>query len=57
MMKDEDIFQFMKAFADFMEHAEVEEIYHDGRSTAQLYAEKNASELGISTEYYLMELV
>jgi hypothetical protein len=54
-MNDEDISQFVKALSDFLQHAEVEEFYYDGRTVAQLYAEKNASELGVSTEYYLME--
>ncbi len=56
-MKDEDISQFINAFSDFLKHAEVEEFYYDGRSVAELYIEKNASELGISTNYYLMEFV
>lgn len=56
-MNDEDILEFIEAFSDFLKHAEVEEFYYDGRTLAQLHTEQKASELGISTEYYLMEFV
>ena len=54
-MTDDDIQQFLLAFEDFMKHAEVQELYLEGRQMMDLFYESKASELGVSTEYYLAE--
>lgn len=63
-MNEEDIKEFMNAFEDFMKHAEVEELYHEGRKTAKQYAdsfrenlEQKAAELEVTVDYYLAEFV
>jgi hypothetical protein len=60
-MKDQEIDEFVKAFEDFMKHAEVQELYHDGWVTAKQYAkeffEEKALELNIHVDYYIMEFV
>lgn len=56
-MSEEDIAQFLNAFSDFMKHAEVQELYLEGRQMMDLFYEQKASELNVSTEYYRMEFV
>lgn len=56
-MNDQDIQEFLKAFFDFMDHAEVEELYLEGRKMVELFYEQKASEMNVSTEYYMMEFV
>lgn len=56
-MNDEDITQFLNAFSDFMNHAQVQELYLEGRQMMDLFYEQKASELNVSTEYYRMEFV
>lgn len=56
-MNDEEIRQFLNAFSDFMEHAQVQELYFEGRQMMDLFYEQKASELNVSTEYYRMEFV
>lgn len=44
-----------------MKHAEVEELYHEGREMAKQYAElfyeQKAAELEITVDYYISEFV
>ena len=60
-MNDEDIKQFMTAYHDFMQHAEVQELYYEGRKAAEQYAnmflEQKAAELEVTVDYYLSEFV
>lgn len=60
-MKNEEIQQFIRAFKDFMKHSEVEELYYEGRKSAEeyanLYLEQKAAELEITVDYYLAEFV
>lgn len=60
-MNEEDILQFVSAYKDFMKHAEVEELYHEGRKMAQEYAElfyeQKAAELEITVDYYISEFL
>lgn len=60
-MNDEDIRQFLMAFEDFMKHSEVQELYYEERECARQYTqsfyEKQASQLGISVEYYMKEFM
>lgn len=60
-MNEEDIKEFMDAFEDFMKHAEVQELYHEGWKSAKEYAdnflEQKAAELEITVDYYLAEFV
>jgi hypothetical protein len=60
-MNDKDIEEFVRAFADFMKHSEVEELYYEGRQASKQYArlfyEKKAKEMGVSVEYYIQEFV
>jgi hypothetical protein len=60
-MNENEIEQFTKSFEDFMKHAEVQELYHEGQTLARKYAkdffEKKASDLNVSVDYYLMEFV
>lgn len=60
-MNQEDIQQFVSAYQDFMQHAEVEELYHEGREMAkqytELFYEQKAAELEITVDYYISEFV
>lgn len=60
-MNYEEIVQFMNAFEDFIEHAEVEQFNHEAWSSAQQYTnhfyEQKAAELEITVDYYIQEFV
>jgi hypothetical protein len=51
----------MKAFEDFMSHAEVEQFNHDAWTVAQQYTdhfyEQKAAELEVTVDYYIQEFV
>jgi len=64
-MNDQDIEMFMKAFDDFMQHAETEELNYEMRSEYEEYSkmiidkeiEKKAAELEVTCDYYLQEFM
>jgi hypothetical protein len=56
-MNDKDIQQFIHALRDFIQHAEVEDMFQDMNNSAQLYYEQKAAELEVTVDYYLMEFV
>ena len=67
-MSNEEILQFVNAFEDFMKHAEMEELYYEGRKVYENHRaeakriqeeeiEKEASRLEITVDYYLAEFV
>lgn len=64
-MNDQDIEMFMKAFDDFMQHAETEELNYEMRSEYEDYSkmiiddqiEKKASELEVTCDYYIQEFM
>ena len=60
-MKDEDIKQFIRAFEDFMNHADVEMQNYVRREAARKYTktffEKQAEKLNVPVDYYIQEFV
>ena len=60
-MNDQDIEQFIKAFDDFMQHAETEIDSHQKWKEAERYKdefyERKAAELEVTVDYYLEEFV
>tara|TARA_B100002019_G_C20932210_1_gene432699 strand:- start:367 stop:573 length:207 start_codon:yes stop_codon:yes gene_type:complete len=60
-MNDQEIEMFMKAFDDFMEHADVEMQNYVRREAARKYTksfyEKKASELEVTVDYYMSEFL
>lgn len=60
-MNDEDIKQFIRAFEDFMQHADVEMQNYVRRESARKYTqsffEKQAEEMNVSVDYYISEFV
>jgi len=60
-MNDEDIKQFMNAFEDFMQHADVEMQNYVRREAARKYTksffEKQAEKLNVPVDYYIQEFV
>ena len=67
-MSNEEISQFVNAFEDFMKHAEMEELYYEGRKVCENHRaeakriqeeeiEKEASRLEITVDYYLEEFM
>ncbi len=67
-MSNEEIVQFVNAFEDFMKHAEMEELYYEGRKVYENHRaeakriqeeeiEKEASRLEITVNYYLEEFM
>ena len=60
-MNDQDIEQFIKAFDDFMQHAETEIESHQKWKEAERYKdefyERKAAELEVTVDYYLEEFV
>jgi len=60
-MNDEDINQFLSAFEDFMNHAEVEEFNHEAWTRAKQYTdnfyEEKAAELEVTVDYYMQEFL
>jgi|LakMenEpi03Aug12_release.lakeMendotaPanAssembly.Ray.scaffolds.fasta_scaffold368533_2 hypothetical protein len=60
-MNKQEILEFIKAFKDFMNHAETEEFLHETRSLAQQVIsseiEKKAADLEITCDYYMMEFM
>jgi len=60
-MNNEDIAQFMNAYEDFMQHAEVEQFNHEAWVAAKQYTnhyyEQKAAELEVTVDYYIQEFV
>ena len=60
-MNDQDIEMFIKAFDDFMQHAETEVDAHKKREEARQYTEqffeKKAAELEVTVDYYMQEFM
>jgi len=60
-MNDQDIEQFIKAFDDFMQHAETEVDEFKKREEARAYTEKfyekKAAELEVTVDYYMQEFL
>lgn len=60
-MNDDDIQQFVKAYSDFMQHAQTEiqshQQWEEARNYTELFYEQKASELEITVDYYMMEFV
>lgn len=60
-MNDNEIFQFVNAFKDFMKHAQIQEVYHNHREEVRQYAEmfieQKAAELEITVDYYIQEFM
>ena len=61
IMNETDIEMFMKAFDDFMEHADVEMQNYVRREAARKYTksffEKKAAEMEVTVDYYMQEFV
>ena len=61
LMNDQDIEQFIKAFDDFMQHAETEIDAHDKWLEAEKYKnefyERKAAEMEVTVDYYIQEFV
>ena len=60
-MNDQDIEQFIKAFDDFMQHAETEIDAHKKWKEAERYKdefdERKAAELEVTVDYYIQEFM
>ncbi len=60
-MNKQQILEFLKAFQDFMNHAEVEEFCYETRSLADQVIsseiEQKAAELEVTCDYYMMEFM
>lgn len=60
-MNDEDIRQFIRAFEDFMKHADVETQNYIRRESARQYTksyfERQAEQMNVSVDYYISEFV
>jgi len=60
-MNDQDIEMFIKAFDDFMTHAETEIDAHEKWKEAEDYTnqfyEKKAAELEVTVDYYMSEFL
>ena len=60
-MNDQDIEMFIKAFDDFLQHAETEIDAHEKWKEAEEYTnqffEERAAELEVTVDYYIQEFV
>lgn len=60
-MNDDDIKEFITAFKDFMKHSEEAIVDYNRNQEYERYCKdlykKEASKLGISTEYYMLEFL
>jgi GMP synthase PP-ATPase subunit len=60
-MNDQDIEMFIKAFDDFMQHAETEVDAYEKRKEAEEYTnqffEKKAAEMEVTVDYYMQEFM
>jgi len=60
-MNDEDITQFLKAFSDFMDHAEENihsyEQWKDAEEYTNQFYEHKAAELEVTVDYYMAEFI
>jgi len=60
-MNDQDIEQFLKAFDDFMQHAEENihsyEQWKEAEEYANQFYERKAAELEVTVDYYISEFV
>ena len=60
-MNDQDIEMFIKAFDDFMQHADTEIDAYKKRKEAEEYTnkffEKKAAELEVTVDYYMQEFL
>jgi hypothetical protein len=57
LMNEDDVDMFIKAFDDFMDHADVEiEKYHQREEVRETLEEK-AAELEVTVDYYMQEFM
>jgi hypothetical protein len=60
-MNDQDIEQFLKAFDDFMQHAEENihshEQWEEARYYSEQFYERKAAELEVTVDYYMQEFL
>ena len=60
-MNDQDIEMFIKAFDDFMQHAETEIDSHkkwmEAREYTNKYFEEKAAEMEVTVDYYMREFM
>jgi hypothetical protein len=60
-MNDQDIEQFLKAFDDFMQHAEENihsyEQWKEAEEYANKFYERKAAELEVTVDYYMQEFL
>jgi len=60
-MNDEDITQFLSAFADYMKHAEENihsyEQWKEAEEYANQFYERKAAELEVTVDYYMSEFL
>ena len=60
-MNDQDIEMFVKAFDDFMQHADTEIDEHKKREEARIYTEqfyeRKAAEHEVTVDYYMQEFI
>ena len=61
LMNEDDIEMFIKAFDDFMEHADVEMQNYIGREAVRKFnqssLEKKAAEMEVTVDYYMREFM
>ncbi len=61
IMNEQDVEMFIKAFDDFMQHAETEIDAHDKWLEAEKYKdefyERKAAEMEVTVDYYIQEFV
>jgi|TARA_B100000902_G_C26993153_1_gene756087 hypothetical protein len=56
-MNEEDVDMFIKAFDDFMDHADVEIANHNVREEVRGTLEEKAAELEVTVDYYMQEFL
>ena len=60
-MNDQDIEMFIKAFDDFMKHAETEidsdQKWQEAKEYTNRYFEEKAAELEVTVDYYMQEFL
>ncbi len=57
LMNEEDVDMFIKAFDDFMDHADVEIANHNVREEVRGTLEEKAAELEVTVDYYMQEFL
>jgi len=60
-MNDQEIEQFLKAFDDFMQHAETEidshQKWEEARNYTEMFYEQKAAELEVTVDYMIAEFM